>query len=103
MEERRTFWQLLPWFVFAAAGLYQVGLLVYAIAGRVSYPYDLEWMEGGMLHHALRIQEGHSLYAPPSIDFIPYLYTPLYPTLLALFGNAFGLTNEQQGAENRHG
>ncbi|HEX7704614.1 MAG TPA: hypothetical protein VF403_27930 [Kofleriaceae bacterium] len=92
MEERRTFWQLLPWFIFAAAGLYQVGLLVYAIAGRVSYPYDLEWMEGGMLHHALRIQEGHSLYAPPSIDFIPYLYTPLYPALLAMLGKVFGLT-----------
>ena len=22
------------------------------------YPYDLEWMEGGMLHHALRIHDG---------------------------------------------
>ena len=24
------------------------------------------------------------IYAPPSLDFIPYLYTPLYPALLAL-------------------
>ena len=92
MEDKRSFAQLAPWFVFAAAGLYQVALLVYTISHRVSYPYDLEWMEGGMLHHALRVQEGHSLYQAPSIDFIPYLYTPLYPALLAMLGKAFGLS-----------
>ncbi len=45
-----------------------------------------------MLHHALRIQHGQGIYVAPSIDFIPYLYTPLYPGLLALFGHIFGLT-----------
>ncbi|MEO6775210.1 MAG: hypothetical protein ABI467_19755 [Kofleriaceae bacterium] len=90
MGERR-FWRIAPWILLALAGLYQITLLAIAIGGRVSYPYDLEWMEGGMLHHALRIQEGHSLYAAPSIDFIPYLYTPLYPALLAMLGKVFGL------------
>lgn len=84
--------QQLPWILLAAAGVYQIVLLVIAIRGRVHYPYDLEWMEGGMLHHALRIQDGHSLYAPPSVEFIPYLYTPLYPSLLALLGKAFGIS-----------
>jgi hypothetical protein len=72
--------------------LYQIGLLIQAIAGRIAYPYDLEWMEGGLLHHALRIRTGQGIYVPPSIDFIPYLYTPLYPTLLALFGGPFGVS-----------
>ncbi len=90
-ERARRMLVLLPWLAFGAAGLYQIAMLAIAIAGRVAYPYDLEWMEGGMLHHALRIQEGHSLYAPPSIDFIPYLYTPLYPALLAILGKIFGL------------
>ncbi|HEY4241027.1 MAG TPA: hypothetical protein VGM88_14490 [Kofleriaceae bacterium] len=80
------------WILVALPALYQVVLLAIAIAGRAGYPYDLEWMEGGMLHHALRIRTGQGIYGPPSIDFIPYLYTPLYPTLLALFSNAFGLT-----------
>ncbi len=84
--------QRVLWIVFALPALYQLFLLATAIAGRVSYPYDLEWMEGGMLHHALRIQQGHSLYAAPSIDFIPYLYTPLYPALLAVLGKVFGLS-----------
>ena len=37
-----------------------------------------------MLLHARRLLDGQPLYAPPSLDFIPYLYTPLYPALLAL-------------------
>jgi len=82
----------LVWIALALPALYQVSLLVEAIAGRVGYPYDLEWMEGGMLHHALRIRLGEGIYGPPSVDFIPYLYTPLYPTLLALFGAPFGLS-----------
>jgi hypothetical protein len=80
------------WTALALPALYQICLLIEAIAGRVTYPYDLEWMEGGMLHHALRIQLGQGIYVPPSADFIPFLYTPLYPTMLALFGSPFGIS-----------
>jgi len=80
------------WLLIAAPALYQIALLVLAISGRVGYPYDLEWMEGGMLQHAQRIRDGAGVYVPPSVDFIPFLYTPLYPSLLALFGGAFGIT-----------
>jgi hypothetical protein len=82
----------LPWVIVALPALYQLLLLATAIAGRVGYPYDLEWMEGGLLHHAQRVQDGLGIYGPPSIDFIPYLYTPLYPSLLAVLGGVFGLT-----------
>ena len=82
----------LPWILVALPALYQLGLLVVTIAGRIGYPYDLEWMEGGMLHHALRIKSGEGIYVPPSVDFIPYLYTPLYPSLLALLGGGFGIS-----------
>jgi hypothetical protein len=84
--------QLVLWLAVAAPAVYQLGLLGQAIAGRVAYPYDLEWMEGGMLHHALRISQGEGIYGPPSVDFIPYLYTPLYPTLIALFGAPLGIS-----------
>jgi hypothetical protein len=82
--------ELALWIAIAAPAIYQLALLGQAIAGRIGYPYDLEWMEGGMLHHALRIRHGDGIYVPPNLDFIPYLYTPLYPTLLALFGGVFG-------------
>jgi hypothetical protein len=53
-------------------------------AGRATFPLDLEWMEGGTLLHAQRIAQGKGIYVEPSLDFIPFLYTPLYPALLAL-------------------
>ncbi|HEX7839161.1 MAG TPA: hypothetical protein VF469_16905, partial [Kofleriaceae bacterium] len=84
--------QIALWALLALPALYQISLLAQAIAGRVGYPYDLEWMEGGMLHHALRIELGQGIYVPPSADFIPFLYTPLYPTMLALFGSPFGIS-----------
>ncbi len=80
------------WIALAAPGLYQTFLLVWAIGGRFAYPYDLEWMEGGVLHGAHRVAEGEGHYPPPSIDFIPFLYTPLYPGLLAVLGGVFGLS-----------
>lgn len=80
------------WLALAGPGVWQVTLLLWAIAGRFAYPYDLEWMEGGVLHGAHRVAEGEGHYPPPSIDFIPFLYTPLYPGLLAVLGAVFGLS-----------
>jgi hypothetical protein len=77
--------------VAAAAGLLHLGILAWIFARRVGYPFDLEWMEGGMLCHALRVLERRPIYAPPSADFISYLYTPLYPYVLAALGWIFGL------------
>lgn len=67
----------------------QVGLCWW---GRIDYPFDLEWMEGGMLAHAWRLQQGLPLYAAPTADWIPYVYPPGYPALLALLGLPVGLT-----------
>ena len=80
------------WTVLSAPGVWQIGLLVWAIAARFPYPYDLEWMEGGVLHGAARIASGDGIYGQPSVDYISFLYTPLYPGLLALLGSVFGLS-----------
>jgi hypothetical protein len=80
------------WLLLAVPALWQLVTLFWAISHRVFYPYDLEWMEGGMLHHAQRIADGVGIYGPPTVDFVPYLYTPLYPGLLAALGDVFGLS-----------
>ncbi len=49
-------------------------------------------MEGGVLNHAARIGDGTGIYVAPSLDFIPFLYTPLYPGLLATLEPVFGLS-----------
>ncbi|MCA9668214.1 MAG: hypothetical protein KC503_21625, partial [Myxococcales bacterium] len=77
---------------FAAAGLVHIGLLAYIFATRLTAPFDLEWMEGGMLTHALRIMHGEGVYVQPSSEFISYLYTPGYPALVAAFGKLFGVS-----------
>ncbi|MCX7879284.1 MAG: hypothetical protein N2517_01325 [Ignavibacteria bacterium] len=45
---------------------------------RLGYPYELEWMEGGTIEHILRLIENKSIFAEPSLEFIPYIYTPLF-------------------------
>src|SRR5262245_34590975 len=61
-------------------------LFVRVVAGRLTHPYDIEWMEGGMLTHSLRLLEGRPIYAAPSADFISYVYQPLYAMVVAALG-----------------
>ncbi|NOY28176.1 MAG: hypothetical protein GXP62_20110 [Oligoflexia bacterium] len=65
--------------------------LFQTVVPRLSYPFDLEWMEGGMLVHALRVSQGQALYTLPSADWIPYLYPPLYPWVVGALGTVFGV------------
>ena len=69
-----------------------VAEVVYVWSLRLYYPFDLEWMEGGMLGNAWRLTQGRSLYVTPTVDYVPYIYPPGYPSVVGLFGGAFGIT-----------
>ncbi len=58
-----------------------VAVFVWTAASRIDYKFDLEWMEGGQIEHSARILEGERIYVEPSIEFAPYIYTPLYAYL----------------------
>ena len=58
---------------------------------RFRYPYQLEWMEGGVLLHVQRVLNGQQLYGAPSLHFTPFLYTPLYYYVSAGFAWLVGL------------
>src|SRR5439155_14413345 len=75
-------------FLVSAAALVN---LAFAIGRRLVYPYDLEWMEGGMLCHALRVVQREPIYAEPSARFVSFAYTPLYPILLGLLAPVAGV------------
>lgn len=45
---------------------------------RAAYPFELEWQEGGMLEHVLRVRAGEPIYAAPTLEFVAFPYTPLY-------------------------
>lgn len=91
----------LPWLAPVLLTAYLVYALLALYAARVDYPFDLEWMEGGMLVHVWRLRQGLPLYAAPSADFIPYIYPPFYPFVLSLIGEpsyAVGRTVSLLGA-----
>jgi 4-amino-4-deoxy-L-arabinose transferase-like glycosyltransferase len=68
---------VLLWVVTAVA-LGCLGLYLGVAALRLRYPFELEWIEGGHVDHVRRILAGEPLYARPSVDFIAFIYTPLY-------------------------
>src|SRR5437867_12359065 len=82
--------QGLKYLLIMAASLYFLAYILLAIC-RLSYPFELEWMEGGAVDHVRKILAGESLYARPGIAFTPYGYTPLYFYLAAVVSKAVGV------------
>ncbi len=89
---RRVLSAHLPLLPFLALSAWVFAALFRVFLARLRYPLDLEWMEGGTLTHALRLVRGLPLYAAPSVDFVSFLYTPLYPAVLAALSKLFGLS-----------
>jgi len=58
---------------------------------RIRFPFEVALMEGGFMEHVRRIILGQNIYISPSLDFIPFLYPPLYPYILAIIAKVFGL------------
>ena len=66
-------------------------VVVYVVAARFSFPGELEWMAGSIVDHVERVQHGEPVYAPPSADWIPFIYTPGYYWVAAAFAHAMPL------------
>lgn len=77
--------------IASVAALVWMLVLAIVFALRIGFPLELEWMEGGSLQQAWRMQQGLPIYGPPDPEFVPFLYTPLYPALLAALGAIFPL------------
>lgn len=58
---------------------------------RLTHPFELEWMEGGTVDHVRRILDGKPLYVHPTLEFVPFIYTPLYYYVCALFAKVLGI------------
>ena len=68
-----------------------VGLMIYTMLSRVGFPYALEWLEGWTVDSASRILEGKSLFVKPGIEWVPYIYTPIYTYLAAGVSKLIGI------------
>ena len=90
-EDRRAGAPLfLRWVVSAlAVGLFAVYLAI--VPARIAYPFELEWMEGACVDHVRRVLAGQPLYVAPSLDFVPFVYPPLYFWLSAALARVTGI------------
>ena len=61
---------------------------------RLIYPYDLDFVENGMLMAALRLVQAKPIFIAPQADFVPHVYMPLY---VWLGGLLFKLTGPGYG------
>lgn len=82
--------KIIKYFLVLCSVLY---ILVYIFIAlqRIFYPYELEWMEGGMVDHVVRLLSRKQLYTEPSIEFIPYIYTPLFSYVGMIISKIFGV------------
>jgi len=67
-------------------------VVTYVALRRCLYPFELEWMEGAMVDHVARLLEGKPLYVEPTIEFVPFIYGPLFFWLSAGVAKVVGLS-----------
>lgn len=65
--------------------------LVRIFASRLTFPMDLEWIEGGQLLHVHRLLRGEDIYVEPNQGFMPYSYPPGHTLLLGAISAIFGV------------
>lgn len=88
--EPSGFARFLRYLLLAGASLYIVVFLIVAYY-RLRYPFELEWIEGSMVSHVMRILEGQKIYIAPSLEFLSENYTPVYFYLSALVSSIIGV------------
>ncbi len=80
------------WIPGVILSIVSIAVVFWLAAMRVPHPFELEWMEGGSLHHLARIVAGQALYPAPSIDFVPFPYPPFYYWLASYLTPIFGVS-----------
>jgi len=60
------------------AALVFIGGYLFVALSRMRYAFEVEWMEGCSVEHVRRVLGAGALYDAPSLDFVPYIYPPLY-------------------------
>ena len=78
--------RLLLWAVALAAVFAFLGLAIL----RLGYPLELDYIEGVMMDHIVRLSQGRPIYVAPSLDFITLAYMPGYATVSSLLARVVG-------------
>ena len=73
--------------------IFFLGFSFYCISQRLTYPFELEWIENEMVAHGMMLAQEHRIYPAPSTEFIAELYPPVYYLAIALFFKLFDTVN----------
>src|SRR5262245_42816304 len=71
-------------------GTYAIASFLYVALSRLFYPGEINFIEGVMMDHVLRLSRGEAIYVEPSLEFVPLAYMPGFTALGALLARAFG-------------
>src|SRR5450631_2113800 len=88
-----------PWWIARAVVLvvasvpvvWHLRTFVTLMRARLTFPADIEWVEGNMLYHAHRLIHGQYIYGDPARGFGTLSYPPLYWATVGGVGRIFGL------------
>lgn len=73
-----------------SVAIMQFTRFLFIALSRITFPFTLEWMEGGSFVQVSRILNRQALYVRPSFDFIPQIYPPVYFYVSALVSKVLG-------------
>jgi hypothetical protein len=73
----RSLQDSLPFALTVVAAGYAVMFLV-CVAARLTFGFELAWLESGMQAMTDRLAAHQSIYAEPSPSYVPFIYPPLY-------------------------
>lgn len=65
-------------------------LFFYCVVQRLMYPYELDWIEGEIMCHVVRLLQGLTMYPPPSYEFVAEMYPPVYYIMTAAAAKLLG-------------
>jgi hypothetical protein len=73
--------------------IFFLGFSFYCISQRLTYPFELEWIENEMVAHGMMLARGHWIYSAPATEFIAEIYPPGYYLAIAVFFKLFNTVN----------
>lgn len=67
-----------------AFALFAIAAYAWLALQRIVYPVEVDFIEGVMLDHVVRLAHGQPVYVEPSLRYIPLAYMPLFTAASAL-------------------
>ena len=64
---------------------------IYVALFSLNYPFGMEWLEGHVMEMVVRSAKNQPIYMAPTLEYVPFIYTPFYYHVAAIFTKFLGL------------